>query len=107
MEKSREQWRNLYIAFVDFTKAFDTVNRELLFNILGKLGCPAKFIRIIKKLYTNVQARLIIDGELTKAFEYNSGVKQGCKLAPTLYGIYAPNSISLWWRSVWPKQTQV
>ena len=89
MEKAREQRRNMYIAFVDFTKAFDTVNRELLYKILGKFGCPPKFIRMIKKLYSNVHARLIVDGELTEPFEYNSGVKQGCKLAPTLYGIYA------------------
>ena len=65
------------VAFVDFVKAFDTVNRELLFIILRKLGCPPKFIRIIKKLYTDVHARLIVDGELTQSLEYNSGVKQG------------------------------
>ena len=82
MEKTREQRRSLYIAFVDFTKAFDTVNRELLFIILGKLGCPPKFVRIIKKLHTEVKARVIVDGDLTQYFEYNSGVKQGCKLAP-------------------------
>ena len=81
MEKTREQRRCLYIAFVDFVKAFDTVNRELLFIIIGKLGCPPKFITIIKKLYTDVHARLAVDGELTKSVDYNSGVKQGCKLA--------------------------
>ena len=84
----------MYIVFVDFVKAFDTVNRELLFSILGKLGCPPKLIRIIKKLYSDVHARLIVDGELTQAFEYNCGVKQGCKLAPTLFGIYA--AVLLW-----------
>lgn len=42
---TREQCRNLYIAFVDFTKAFYTVNRELLFSILSKLGCPPKLIQ--------------------------------------------------------------
>ena len=94
MEKTREQRNNMYIVFVDFVKAFDTVNRELLFSILGKLGCPPKLIRIIKKLYSDVHARLIVDGELTKAFEYNCGVKQGCKLAPTLFGIYA--AVLLW-----------
>ena len=57
------------------------VNRELLFTILEKLVCPPKFLRTMKKLYTDVHARVIVDGELTKAFEYNSGVKQGCKLA--------------------------
>ena len=84
MEKSREQRRNMYIAFVDFTKAFDTVNRDLCYGILDRLGCSAKFVRIIKKLYTNVYARIVVDGELTSPFEYNSGVKQDCKLAPTL-----------------------
>ena len=94
MEKTREQRRCLYIAFVDFIKAFGTVNRELLFIILRKLGCPPKFIRIMKKLYTDVDARLIVDGELTQSLEYNSGIKQGCKLAPTLFGIYA--AVLLW-----------
>ena len=89
MEKSREQHCNLYIAFIDFTKAFDTVNRSMLFSILEKIGCPPKLIKLIKLLYTDVKARLIIDGELSKLFNYNSGVKQGCKLAPTLFGIYA------------------
>ena len=94
MEKTREQRRCLYIAFVDFTKVFGTVNRELLFIILRKLGFPPKFIRIMKKLYTDVHARLIVDGERTQSLEYNSGIKQGCKLAPTLFGIYA--AVLLW-----------
>lgn len=56
---------------------------------MEKIGCPPKLINLIKLLYTNVKARLIVDGELSKFFDYNSGVKQGCKLAPTLFGIYA------------------
>ena len=70
------------------------VNRELLFIILGKLGCPPKFIRIIKRLYTDVHARLAINGELTQSLEYNFGVKQGCKLALTLFTMYA--AVLLW-----------
>ena len=101
MEKSREQQRNMYIAFVDFTKAFDTVNRDLLYKHLAKFGCPPKFIRMIKKLYSNVHARLIVDGELTDPFENNtSGVKQGCKQAPTLYGIYAAVLLRLAYKTI-------
>jgi len=39
-EKCREQHCDLYMAFIDLTKAFDTVNRELLWDVLAKFGCP-------------------------------------------------------------------
>ena len=42
-EKCREQHRNLYVAFIDLTKAFDTVNRDLLWMVLSKFGCPPHF----------------------------------------------------------------
>ena len=100
MEKSREQ--NLHNAFIDFTKTFDSVNRELLFAILEKLGCPAKLSRVIKKLNTNVHARLIIDGELSEPIKCNSGVKQGCKLAPTLFGVYAAVLLLLAFKNICP-----
>ena len=87
MEKCREQRQNF--AFIDFTKAFDCINRELLFKILGKLGYPANFVQVIRMLYSEVHARLCIDGELSNPIEYNSGVKQGCKLAPILFRMYA------------------
>ena len=51
MEKSREQCCNLYIAFIDFTKAFDTVNRPLLFKLLSKIGCPPNLLKTIQLLY--------------------------------------------------------
>ena len=52
MEKTREQQFNLYIAFIDFTKAFDTVNGQLLFSLLEKSGCPPKLISMLKCLYS-------------------------------------------------------
>ena len=81
MEKCREQRRNLYIVFIDFTKAFDSVNRDMLFKILRKLGCPPKFIRIIKKLHSDTFAKVIIDGKLSDPIAYNSGVNS---LRPSL-----------------------
>lgn len=59
-----------------------------------KLAVLQKLISLFRLLYTNVEARLIIDGELQNLLDYSSGVKQGCKLAPTLYGVYA--AIPLW-----------
>ena len=42
-EKCQEQNKDLYVTFIDLTKAFDTVNRTALWSILEKLGCPQKY----------------------------------------------------------------
>ena len=47
-EKCREQHRDLFIAFIDLTKAFDTVKRYLLWQVLGKFGCPPHFLNILR-----------------------------------------------------------
>ena len=43
-----------YVLFVDLVKAFDTVNRELIFQLLPLYGVPKEMIDVIKKLYKNV-----------------------------------------------------
>jgi len=45
-EKCREQHRNLFFDFIDLTKTFDTVNRDLLWKVLSKFGCPPHFLTI-------------------------------------------------------------
>ena len=46
-EKCHEQHQDLYMAFVDLTKAFDAFNGDLLWNILRKFCCPPTFISIL------------------------------------------------------------
>ena len=55
-EKFREHHQDLYLAFVDLTKAFDTVNRDLLWNILRKYGCPPTFIATLQQFHTGMCA---------------------------------------------------
>ena len=43
-EKSREQGKPLYLAFIDLTKVFDLVIREGLFQLLEKIGCSSTLI---------------------------------------------------------------
>jgi len=87
-EKCREQNQPLYMAFIDLTKAFDSVGRELLWKILSKAGCPEKFIKIMRLLHDDMTAVVISNGEATDSFGVNSGVKQGCVAAPTLFSIF-------------------
>ena len=55
-EKCREQQRDLFAVFVDLSKTFDTVDRELLWKNLGKLGCPVKFVCVIKSFHDGINA---------------------------------------------------
>ena len=87
-EKCHEQNRELYIAFIDLAKAFDTVNRELLWNVLSKFGVPYKFLTILKSLHDNMTACVSVGGSKSEPFNVEVGVKQGCVLAPVIFNIY-------------------
>ena len=87
-EKCIEHRLDLFQAFIDLTKAFDTVNRSALWIILGKLGCPPAFVDMIKQLHDNMQAQVNFNGSLSEQFPIDNGVKQGDILAPTLFSIY-------------------
>ena len=41
----------LYAAFVDLTKAFDIVSRDGLWKLVARLGCPRKFLTILRQLH--------------------------------------------------------
>ena len=86
-EKCREQNQNLYILFVDLTKAFDTVSREGLWAILAKLGCPPQLIKITRSFHDGMKARIVESGTVSDPFPVSNGVKQGCVLAPTLFSL--------------------
>lgn len=87
-EKCIEQRMPLYMVFVDFTKAFDTVNREALWIILRKFGCPAHFTELVSALHTGMKASVSMKGDMSDYFVVDNGVKQGCVLAPILFSIY-------------------
>ena len=74
--------------FIDLTKAFDTVKREALWLILGKLDCSEKLISILKLFHHDMKTTLNIGGKLAEPFTVGNGVKQGDTLAPTLFGLY-------------------
>ena len=67
-EKCQVQNVNLYMTFVDLTKAFDTVSREGLWKIMANFGCPAKFIAVVWQLHDGMLALVQNDGEFSDPF---------------------------------------
>ena len=86
-EKGQEQIVDLYMTFVELTKAFDTVSREGLWKIMEKFSCPAKFIAIVRQFHDGMLARVPNDGEFSYPFSVANGVKQGCVLASTQFSM--------------------
>ena len=78
----------LYLAFVDFRKAYDSVDRHLLWVKLEHLGVRGRFLAALQSLYADDSAYVSLDGCRSARFGSESGVKQGCPLSPTLFSLF-------------------
>jgi hypothetical protein len=88
IEQQRAIKAPLYTCFVDLRKAYDSVPRELLWTKLERLGVHGCFLDGIKALYADVPMAIKTAQGLTANFQSVMGVKQGCPLSPTLFGLY-------------------
>ena len=86
-EKCPEQHHDLYMAFIDLTKTFDTDNGDYLWNILRKFGCPPTFIAILQQFHTGMCAHVVMAGSQFSSFPVEVGVRQGCVLAPIIFNL--------------------
>ncbi len=79
---------------MDFSKAFDTVPHvvphAVLWQVLHELGVHGRMIllNIIKSLYAHDSAAVRSSQGISALFRCLTGVKQGCPLSPTLFGLY-------------------
>lgn len=87
-EKAREQQCSLNICFFDIKKAYDTVNRDILWPLLLKCGLPLKVVTLIHKLHEGMKAVVRVKDTFTEPFDVLNGLKQGCVLAPFLFNLF-------------------
>ena len=87
-EKCRLYSEDLYLLFIDLTKAFDTINRKGLWAILEKVGCPKRFVDLICSFHDGMNVTVREGSDRSQPFGVTSGTKQGCVLAPTLFSIF-------------------
>ena len=77
----------LYVAFIDFKKAFDTVDRKVLWESMKEEGISTKMIKMIKGIYSIVTATVRYGNNISEDINCPVGVKQGCLLSPLLFSI--------------------
>ena len=78
----------LYKAYIDLTKAYDTVDRDLLWEVLSRQGVPPRLLALIRQFHVGAQAAVRIDGALSRQFELRRGLKQGSILSPLLFNVF-------------------
>jgi hypothetical protein len=80
--------RRLYVAFIDFRKAYDRINRTLLLLKLQRLGINGLLYRNIKAMYKSVSYQVVVNDGLLEPISSQYGLKQGGVLSPLLFNLY-------------------
>ena len=100
----RDKGKITCAVYLDLSKAFDTVPRDILLKKLHNVGIRGKVFNIIRSIYSNDKAYLKIDGKVAEAFPINQEVRQGYVLSPLLFNIFMadmppPNPATLYHQS--------
>jgi hypothetical protein len=82
LEKKWEYNETVYQLFIDFKKTYDSVGREILYNILIKFGVPIKLVRLIQMCSNETYSKVCIVKHLSDSFPIQNGLKQGDSLFP-------------------------
>ena len=80
--------KDVYLCFVDFRKAYDSVWREALLLKLLRIGIKGNFFGVIESMYQDCESCIRTQGMLSNFFKCETGVRQGDVMSPNLFNIY-------------------
>ena len=77
----------LTYIFIDFSQAFDTVNRDIIYTSLIKYNIPDKLIKLIKLTMQHTKMKVKVNNSYSEWFETKTGVRQGDPLSALLFSV--------------------
>ncbi|MXP61689.1 reverse transcriptase domain-containing protein [Pantoea sp. Taur] len=90
--------KNLFITFVDFKKAYDSVDRETLIRILAEYGVDAKLQKLIGLTLENTTSKIKFRGVTSEPFTIDTGLRQGDGLSPLLFNVVLDKIMKDFWK---------
>ena len=89
MKKAGEFHKNIYVFFIDYTKAFDCVDHNKLWEILQEMGIPNHLIYHLKKLYAGKEVTVRTRCETMDRLQIRKWGWRGCIFSPCLFNFYS------------------
>ena len=86
--KARAMGAKVHLGFVDIQKAYDSVNRAILWRKLESLGIAGDFLETLKAMYKDDSVRCTVNETTTRSVFLRRGLRQGCSLSPMLFALY-------------------
>ncbi len=77
------------MCFIDYSKAFDCVSHNEMWETMQRMGFPKHLIDLVSKLYDDQESSVRTSAGNTKWFKIGRGVRQGCILSPSFFSVYA------------------
>ena len=78
----------VYSCFIDFSKAFPSINRTALVYKLGNMGIKGNMLKLFINMYSTADYIIKSDGKFSVPIGSRFGVKQGCNLSPLLFNLF-------------------
>ena len=88
-KKQESSRKNIYFCFIDYAKAFDCVDHNILWKILKEMGIPDHLTCLLRNLCAGEEGKVRTGHGTTDWFQIGKGVCQGCILSPCLFNLYA------------------
>ena len=98
---------DLHLLFIDFKRAFDSINQKRLLETLVSFGIPKKIEQLVRMTLEGAQAKVIVDGKISTLFNIDTGVRQGDGLSATLFNLVLQKPWKNWiktkrfWTDLW------
>ena len=80
--------KSTFVSYIDFSRGFDSINRNLLLYRLSNIGITGKMYSALSSLYRHPQTRIVLNNIPTDYFSVPLGVKQGSPESPTIFAIF-------------------
>ena len=87
LEKIKEFRISIYLLFIDFKSAYDSIDREKMYVAMNGINIPQKLIRLVKMIMSNMQSQIKIQSKLSAPFIIHRGVRQGDAVTQLIFNV--------------------